>query len=163
MHNPLIQSALFARLLATSKFALVTSSVIATLFAYAQREVIALPLVLTWFSLVILIAIIRAIHVHSCLLTPLDEHSTLQAQLVKFRYLTIIAGLVWGSAGFLMFPPNSPEHQMFLVFMLAGVSAGVVTSYSADTISAITFVFALLIPVIIRLFMHHSAMSEAMG
>ena len=163
MHNPLIQSALFARLLATSKFALVTSSVIATLFAYAQREVIALPLVLTWFSLVILIAIIRAIHVHSCLLTPLDEHSTLQAQLVKFRYLTIIAGLVWGSAGFLMFPPNSPEHQMFLVFMLAGVSAGVVTSYSADTISAITFVFALLIPLIIRLFMHHSAMSEAMS
>ncbi len=163
MNNPLIQSALFARLLATSKFALVTSTIIAALFAYAQREVIALPFVLTWLSLIILIAIIRAIHGHLCLLTPLDEHSTLQAQLVKFRYLTFIAGLVWGSAGFLMFPPNNPEHQMFLVFMLAGVSAGVVTSYSADTASAITFVFALLIPLIIRLFMQNSAMSLAMG
>ena len=163
MNNPLIQSALFARLLATSKFALVTSTIIAALFAYAQREVIALPFVLTWLSLIILIAIIRAIHGHLCLLTPLDEHSTLQSQLVKFRYLTFIAGLVWGSAGFLMFPPNNPEHQMFLVFMLAGVSAGVVTSYSADTASAITFVFALLIPLIIRLFMQNSAMSLAMG
>lgn len=163
MNNPLIQSALFLRLLATSKFAIVTSTVIAALFAYAQREVIALPFVLTWLSLIMLIAIIRAVHVHSCLRTPLDEHSTLQAQLVKFRYLTIIAGLVWGSAGFLMFPPNNPEHQMFLVFVLAGVSAGVVISYSADTISAITFTFALLIPPIIRLFMHHSAMSDAMA
>ena len=163
MNNPLIQSALFVRLLSTSKFALATSTIIATLFAYAQREVIALPFVLTWLSLIILIAIIRAIQVHSCLRTPLDDHSTLHAQLVKFRYLTLIAGLVWGSAGLLMFPPNNPEHQMFLVFVLAGVSAGVVTSYSADTISAITFVFALLIPLMIRLFMHNSALSDAMG
>lgn len=163
MNNSLIQSTLFVRMLAASKSALVANIIIAALFAYAQREVIALPLVLTWLSLAILIAIIRAIHVHSCLRTPVDEHSTLQASLVKFRYLIIFSGLVWGSAGFLMFPPNNTEHQMLLVFMLAGVSAGVVTAYSADTISAISFVFALLLPVIIRLFMHQSAMSDTMG
>jgi diguanylate cyclase (GGDEF)-like protein/PAS domain S-box-containing protein len=163
LSNPLIQSALFARLLATSKFALITSTIIAITFTYAQRQVIAVPIVLTWLCLVILIAIIRALHVQSCLRMSLDNHSILYAQLLKFRYITIIAGLVWGSAGFLLFPPNNPEHQMFLIFLLAGVSAGVVTSYSADIISAIAFVSALLIPLMIRLFMHNSSISIAMG
>ena len=163
MNNPLIQSALFARLLATSKFALITSTVIAILFACAQRQVIAFPVVEAWLALVVLIAIVRAIHVHTCLRTPLENHSTLHKQLVTFRCATIIAGLIWGSAGFLLFPPNSPEHQMFLLFVLAGMSAGVVTSYSADIFSAVTFVLALLIPLMIRLFIDHSAISIAMG
>ena len=150
-------------MLASSKFALVTSTVIAVLFAFAQRQVIALPYVLTWLSLIILITIVRAIHVQSCLRTQLNDQTNLPAQLVKFRLLTIIAGLIWGSAGFLLFPPNNPEYQMFLVCMLAGVSAGVVTSYSADITSAITFVLALLIPLMIRLFMHNNTMSVTMG
>ena len=151
------------RLLATSKFALITSTVIAILFACAQRQVIAFPVVEAWLTMVILIAIVRAIHVHTCLRTPLENHSTLHKQLITFRCATIIAGLIWGSAGFLLFPPNSPEHQMFLLFVLAGMSAGVVTSYSADIFSAVTFVLALLIPLMIRLFIDHSAISIAMG
>ena len=163
MNNPLIQSDLFARLLATNKFALIASTTIATLFAYAQCEVIALPVVLTWLSLVVLTAIIRTILVHSFVRKPVDNHSGLQTQLINFRYITIIAGFVWGSAGFLLFPANNPEHQMFLVFVLTGVSAGVVSSYSADLVSGVTFVLALFTPLIVRLFIHDSAMSDAMG
>ena len=163
MNNPFIQSALFARLLATSKFALITSTLIAITFAFAQLQVIAAPIVLTWLFLVILIAIVRGLHVRSCLKTPLDDPTTLQAQLVKFRYNTIIAGLIWGSAGFLLFSPEYPEHQLFLIFVLAGMSAGVVTSYSADIVSAVAFVLALLVPLMIRLFMHNSSISIAMG
>ena len=163
MNNPLIQSALFARLLATSKFALITSTVIAITFAYAQREVISPTVVVAWLVMVVLIAIVRALHVHTCLKTPVDDNLNLHAQLMRFRFATIIAGLVWGSAGFLLFPPNSPEHQMFLIFVLAGMSAGVVTSYSADIFSAVTFVLVLLIPLMIRLFIDSSAISLAMG
>ena len=163
MNNSLIQSALFSRLLATSKLALITSTVIAIIFAYAQREFIALPVVITWLSLVILIALARAMHLHSYLHAPVANSSTLHAKLVKFRYTTIIAGLVWGSAGFLLFPPNSPLHQMFLVFMLTGMSAGVVSAYAADLVSAIAFVLTLLIPLLIRLLMHNSSITLAMG
>ena len=90
-------------MLASSKFALVTSTVIAALFAFAQSNVIALPYVLTWLSLIIIIAVVRAVHVQSCLRTPLNEQSNVEAQLVKFRLLTVVAGLIWGSAGFYCF------------------------------------------------------------
>ena len=133
------------------------------LFAYAQRTVISHTVVFAWAALVVLIAIIRAVHVHLCLRRPLNGYFSLQTQLVIFRCATIVAGLIWGSAGFLLFPTNSPEHQMFLILVLAGMSAGVVTSYSADIFSAITFVLVLLVPLMIRLFIDQSTISIAMG
>ena len=75
----------------------------------------------------------------------------------------MVSGVVWGSASFLMFPANDPEHQMFLIFMLAGLTAGGVASYSADLVSVIGFSITTLVPLAVRMFVAGGSLSIAMG
>ncbi len=41
------------------------------------------------------------------------------------------AGLLWGAAGVVLFPPDSSEYQLFILFVLVGMGAGAVSSLTA--------------------------------
>src|SRR5262245_25825837 len=45
---------------------------------------------------------------------------------------TLISGIGWGAAGVILFTPASIPHQTFLTFVIGGMSAGAVTTLSAD-------------------------------
>ena len=142
---------------------LVTSTLLAAILAYMQREVIASSVVLAWLSLIVLVALSRAALVHAYQCSPVDDDTSIHVWLVRFRLGVLAVGVVWGSAGFLMFPTNAPQHQMFLIFMLAGLSAGGVVAFSADLVSAIVFSITTLIPIVIRLFITDDSLFVAMG
>ena len=158
-----VQSAQLRQLFCASNVSLVTSTLLATILAYMQREVIASSVVLAWLSLVVLVAFSRAALVKAYQYSQVDDDTTIHAWLVRFRLGVLAVGVVWGSAGFLMFPNNYPQYQMFLIFMLAGLSAGGVISFSADLVSAVVFSIASLLPITIRLFITGDNLSVAMG
>ena len=130
---------------------LVSSTILAAILAYIQRDVINLAIVVIWFSSIVLIVLLRAA------LTIVYQRSSVEggvathAWLLRFRFGTLAAGLAWGSAGLLLFPVDYPQYQLFLVFMLAGLTAGGVISYSADLVSALIFSVLVLAPIIISL------------
>jgi PAS domain S-box-containing protein len=158
-----IESSQLKQLLSTSRAALLTSVILAVILAYMQREVIASSVVIAWFSLIVLVVFCRAVLVVLYQRSPVDDYSTNHIRLIRFRFGVLIAGVVWGSAGFLLFPDNDPTHQMFLVFMLAGLSAGGVISFSADFVSTMVYSIALIVPLAIRLFVAGDGLSIAMG
>jgi len=158
-----VQSAQLRQLFSASNVSLLTSTLLATILAYMQREVIESSVVLAWLSLVVLIAFSRAALVNAYQRSPVDDDTAIHVWLMRFRLGVLAVGVVWGSAGFLMFPNNYPQHQMFLIFMLAGLSAGGVVSFSADLVSAIVFSIASLLPITIRLFITGDSLSVAMG
>lgn len=158
-----IQAALFRHMLAASNTPIVISTLLAAILAYMQRDVIAPTVILAWLSLIVLVAVLRAILAYYCLRSLPTEKSSLQTQLLRFRIGVLAIGVIWGSAGIVMFPPHEPEHQMFLIFMLAGLTAGGVVSYSADLVSGIGFAVTALTPVIARLFVAEETLSVAMG
>ncbi len=124
---------------------------------------IASSVVLAWFSLVVLVAFSRAALVKAYQRSPVIDDTSTHVWLLRFRLGVLAVGVMWGSAGFLMFPTNDTHHQMFLVFMLAGLSAGGVISFSADLVSAIVFSITSLLPIDIRLFIEGDSLSVAMG
>ncbi len=158
-----VQSAQLQQLLSASYIALITSTLLATILAYMQYRVIMPSVVIAWYSLVVLVAFSRVVLVVAYQRSPSDDYSTTGARLVRFRIGVFVAGLVWGSAGVLMYPHNDPQHQIFLIFMLAGLSAGGVISYSADFVSAIVFSISVIMPLVIRLFVAGDNLSLAMG
>lgn len=158
-----VQSAQLQQLLSASNTALITSTLLATILAYMQRQVILFSIVIVWYSFVVLVALFRGALVVAYQRSPSDNYSTTQARLVRFRIGVLVTGLVWGSAGFLMFPINEPQHQIFLIFMLAGLSAGGVISYSADFFSASVFSISVIMPLVIRLFLAGDNLSLAMS
>ena len=118
---------------------------------------------LGWFSLVVLVAISRAALIHAYQASITEDETSTHLWLGRYRLGVLAVGVVWGSAGFLMFPANDAQHQMFLIFMLAGLSAGGVVAFSADLVSAVVFSMTTLVPIVIRLFVTDDTLFAGMG
>ena len=61
-------------------------------------------------------------------------------------------GLLWGGAGIAFFVPQSYIHQTLLVFVLAGMSAGAVSTLSPLRGASLIFLLPALVPYTIRVF-----------
>jgi diguanylate cyclase (GGDEF)-like protein/PAS domain S-box-containing protein len=62
-----------------------------------------------------------------------------------------MGGLVWGTAGFLLFPSDSSIHQIYLAFALGGLTAGGIIAYAIDIGCAYDYVLPALLPFVVRL------------
>ncbi|HNL89466.1 MAG TPA: PAS domain S-box protein [Nitrospira sp.] len=65
---------------------------------------------------------------------------------------TTLAGLGWGASALILFPESSPTHQVFLAFVLAGVSAGASSTLAARFDAFLSFALPTLTPLILRFF-----------
>lgn len=158
-----IQAAQLRQLFAASNASLISSTLLAVILAYMQRDMIAASVVLTWLILIMLVAVSRTLLVKAYRTAAPGVGASTRFWLKRFRIGVLAVGLVWGAAGFLMFPANSAQHQLFLVFMLAGLSAGGVVAFSADLPSAVLFSVTSLLPIIIRLFVSGNGLFVAMS
>jgi signal transduction histidine kinase len=64
-----------------------------------------------------------------------------------------IAGLIWGSAGVLMYVPDSLSHQAMLTLVLFGIATVSMTSLSAFAPAFFALVPLTLLPIIVRMLM----------
>ncbi len=160
-----IKLAQLRQLFSTSKISLVTSTLLAVILAYLQHEVISSFVILLWLSLAVLVAFFRAALVNAFQRSPITKGHTgvVHTWLMRFRLGVLAAGLVWGSSSFLLFSIDDQQHQMFLIFILAGLSAGSVASFSADLVSGVIFTLTSNSPLAIRLILTGNSSSVAMG
>jgi PAS domain S-box-containing protein len=75
----------------------------------------------------------------------------------------IAAGASWGLAAVLVFPKGNTDAQAFLAFLIAGVSAGAVTTLAAEKRAALGFVLPCVMPLAIRLLIEPGTYSAIMG
>ncbi len=75
----------------------------------------------------------------------------------------ILAGLGWGAASYFLFAVSSLPHQVFLAFVIAGTTAGAVTTLSARRSAIFTFILLATLPLACRFFMASHEFSIAMG
>lgn len=81
----------------------------------------------------------------------------------RFRLSLLATGIVWGMASLMLFTPKDIQHQAFLAFTMAGLTAGTMVSLSADVRSALLYVSPALVPLFIRLFLEGGRLDMAMG
>jgi PAS domain S-box-containing protein len=151
------------QMLSASRASIITSILLASGLAYIQYGAVAPDTVLAWFAVLVVVMLIRIALALAYLRKPAFDPVTIEVRLRRFRLGVLMAGLTWGAAGFLLFPADHPQHQMFLMFILAGLTAGAAISYAADLISALLFSVLVLLPILVRLFGSHGDLSVAMG
>ncbi|OGS83658.1 MAG: hypothetical protein A2061_08730 [Gallionellales bacterium GWA2_59_43] len=81
----------------------------------------------------------------------------------RFRIGVIAAGIAWGIGAVLLFPPGDLDHQSYLAFALAGLSAGAISSLAVDRVSMIGFLAPMLLPLIARLGLEGGKLALSMG
>lgn len=166
MNNASNESAIKAErirhLLTSSNASLFANLFLASILAYTQLAVINFTVVGVWFFLIALCTLYRAILVR-VYLSRAGHVKNVIAWFYRFRYGVLCSGVIWGSAAFVMFPAEHVQHQMFLLFMLAGLTAGIVVTYSADIFSATAYSVLVVAPIATRLMIQGDYLSLAMS
>lgn len=141
---------------------LLTSAINAMVLALIQYPLVSAPLVTSWAAAVLLLTLWRAIGYVRFLRQP-PTLAAVPAWKRRFIAEVLLSGMLWGAAAFLLYPPHDVLHQMFLIFMLAGMGAGAITTLSAVWVAALAYLLPSLLPLIVRLFMAETAVSMPMG
>jgi len=126
-----------------------------------QYGVISSSVLVFWLSLVFLASLLRAATVIAYQRQP--QGNDICTRMTHFRIGVLASGVVWGMASFMLFPEGNLQHQMFLIFVLAGMTAGGTVAFSADLFSALGFSLTLITPLVIRLFVAGDSLSMSMG
>lgn len=133
----------------------------AAILVFIQWGVVEQWVLIAWFSVLALTTLARFSLVYAYRRTrPAPGEISYWARL--FTLGTTASGAVWGSAGIFLFPPEL-AHQIFIIFILTGMTAGAVVSYSARWEVGLLFIVLTLAPLSARLLMHGQAMHMAMG
>jgi PAS domain S-box-containing protein len=143
--------------------ALVANAFVAAVLAVVQWDVVVVDEAWTWLAVMAVVLVLRAaLALHFFRHRDRPQPSA-ETWLWRFRWGAVATGGAWGLSGILMFPAGQLAHEVFLAFVLAGVSAAAVTSLSADRWSALGFVAPALLPMIVAFFREGGSMAVAMG
>ena len=134
----------------------------ACLLAYMQRTVLPLSVLAAWLGYIVVVTIARSILV---LRYRRASNRDSEARLWMKRYGVgaAAAGAGWGAAGFVLFPPESFVHQMFVVFVQAGMAAGAVALLTPRFGVFLSFFVPLMLPTTINLFAQGGEVHIVMG
>ncbi|WP_084191053.1 putative bifunctional diguanylate cyclase/phosphodiesterase [Methylomarinum vadi] len=132
------------------------------LLAFLQRAVISLEILSTWFMLLLVITLIRwalvvAYNNNYFKKLDVDDWNTL------YLWGTGFAGCVWASAAKYLFPPNNIDHQLFVVFVLAGMTAASVSVLAARMKAFFFFTAPILITLSLQIYLFGSTLSSPMA
>ncbi len=130
---------------------IIATLVNSVILCFIQWSVISHSVILTWFSVLFLITLIRAIFIYK-------YH---RASSISIRSRTWgtwfiigigISGIVWGAAGIFLIPGKDIAYQIFPAFVLGGMVAGAASAFSALKIAFFAYTLPALVPIIIKFF-----------
>ena len=141
---------------------LITVLINSTILALVQAIVLPLEGVLAWYLAMLLLTMLRAYWLIDYRRRNPVFRSDRQC-LKRFNFGVALSGIAWGSTAFLMFPEDNAVHQMFLLFTIAGMSAGAVSTLSANLLAIHLFLSLTLLPLVVRLVLLNHQLGYLLG
>jgi hypothetical protein len=143
----------------TSMVATLVNSLILTFILW---EVISHTVLISWLACNFLLTLPRYMLVYRYNRASIKPH---EANLWGTWLIIGIAciGIVWGSAGIFLFAVESIAHQVFLAFVLAGMVAGALVTFSVLKRAFLAYSLPALIPIMVRFFAQGDDIRIAMG
>jgi diguanylate cyclase (GGDEF)-like protein/PAS domain S-box-containing protein len=149
-------------LCASGRYAIIIASILAAILTYVLSGVVTPVLVFSWLALVLLIAMVRLIMVKKYRDYPVSDYLVNLSRLRNFRAGVLATSLIWGSAGILLFPSDL-QLQLFLIYILGGISTALMVSYTADIVTAIASSLLIALPLILKLLLGGNSSSIPTG
>ncbi len=141
--------------------ALFFNMMLSALLVSIMWPVISTSLALVWLLLMALVLVWRFVIYR--FYKRMNQRKPALFWRLNFRIVIIATGVVWGFSTVLFFPYESIPYQVFLAFVLAGVSSAAITSLAPDRLSAVGFIAPALFPLIINFVLEGGAMPFSMG
>lgn len=151
--KPQLKIEQFQNLLKTSKPAIVTSLLLGLVLVFAENHITHFSLMLLWFTILLITALVRIKLINFYQQSSDFTLPIYKKRLRNIRIGTFVSGIIWGSIGVFLFTTNDILHLFFLIFILAGLTAGNTVSNASDLISSTGFSIVTLSPITLSLFL----------
>lgn len=139
---------------------LIVNIVNAFVLVYVQWNVIAPANLVIWASSLILISLMRL----GCHLYRKNKaHATSKKWGNLYIAGLFLSGLVWGSAGILLFPETDIAHQLIVAFVLGGMLAGATVSSAALPGAYYYYCIPVISPILFMYFQLNDPVGNAMS
>jgi len=158
-----IESAQLDHLLSINMSTVIATLLLSLLLVYIQRDLVALSILLTWLFLVIFVCTIRLASSQYFIKNPVSDYSEIHRRLYVLRLGVIVTSILWGCNVLIVPSIRQFEHQLFVCFLLMGLSAGAAVSYSIDRISALAYILFAVIPFLIWFALKGGEVATAMS
>jgi diguanylate cyclase (GGDEF)-like protein/PAS domain S-box-containing protein len=131
---------------------LITILVHAIALAMIQFGVVPAVYIAIWSISVMLLLLLRW-YWHVSYARRSGEDYARDSRWLRYNIIGVyLSGIVWGSAGVLLFPSADLLHQMTLLFILSAISAGSITTLASYPKAIHIFLILILAPITLRLF-----------
>jgi diguanylate cyclase (GGDEF)-like protein/PAS domain S-box-containing protein len=142
--------------------AIVINTLLALILAATQAAVIERRELFGWLAALLLILLARIALLAIWRRSRTDNNNCV-CWLRRFRIGVIATGVAWGLGAVLLFPVGDIDHQSYLAFALAGLSAGAISSLAVDRVSTLGFLAPMLLPLIARFWLEGGKLAWSMG
>ncbi len=149
-------------LYANSSIGLCFALIIGAILILVQRTHIAPSVLISWYGSLLLVTTLRALTARQFTRTKPDLASMHRWNNI-FLIGTACAGAVWGATAIFLVPANSMAHQVFVAFVLAGMSAGAVSVYAPRLEVCLAFLLPALLPLALHYLGHGTYLQIGMG
>lgn len=139
------------------------SMVLALILAAVQSFVVETPRLLAWLAMISTVLLGRAVLAGAWFRRGQHAPDLAERWLMRFRVGAIAAGVSWGTGCLVLFPAGEATHQVFIAFLMAGLSAGAITSLAVDRVSTLGLLVPALAPLIVRFGLEGGTIPLAMG
>lgn len=140
-----IEFAQLKHLLAVNARTVLASAILAIMLAWIEMHQIPTHILVIWLSVMLLVSVARVVISQYHINHPTYRPELIKQRLMIFRVGLMLSSIIWGVISLVVIHYGLLEQQLFVSYIIAGLSAGAVVSYSIDRISAMTYlVFAVL-------------------
>ena len=147
---------------AGTPLSMVVTLINACLLFYLLEPVTPKYHALVWLVIMALITLARlSLYITFRFKQPAIEQTRLWS--ILFTLGSFAAGSAWGAASIFLFPDDSIAHQVFIAFIIAGMTAAAVTTLSYIWRDALAFIVPALLLLIFRYLQLDTPISNAMG
>lgn len=162
-HRPtslIVQREQLRQLYAGLPFSIFSTVLLVALVGFVLQPVVEQARLLGWMAGTAVLCCVRLVqwahHRRAGHLRPPD------AALAAFRTTTTLAGILWGTLTLACYPPDW-THQVFLAFVVAGVTAGAMIALAPDRRTSLSFLACSITPLAVQLLRAPDPTSILMG
>ncbi len=141
---------------------LIATLINSAVLAFIMRSVVPHRVLTTWFVCVLLVSIARFVQLTRFRRIPAGL-SDVGRRGTWFITGLAFSGIIWGSAGIVLYPAESVIHQAFLAFVLGGMAIGAAGAFSVVMPAFMVYFIPSLAPLIIRFLAAGDEIHLAMG
>jgi diguanylate cyclase (GGDEF)-like protein len=137
------------KLLSANTRTTIASLFLAALFIYIQSDILSPAVAISWIAAMIVVNIVRFVIGRHYIQNIVNDVELVKKRIIIFRVGIILSAILWGLAGYLVDWEVHFNHLMFIVYIVAGLSAATIVVYSIDLVSAFSYLVFAITPMLI--------------